>query len=267
MNSKPVLLAAISYAAVLTLLACFLTLLTIVGITAAPASAQSAPVFLETAESDLPFKSFLSSPVPASRPGSDAAPEIATAGMSRPPASPSVDRTLAEPHAEPAVPVRTAVILNFKSLVPEAFWQALLYELTRREISGSLDGPVLWARYDRLPAGSDFPEIVQIRFEGNCYSPYDGPDGPRVGPLGWTYLASGRIEPLVVVDCDRVRGILAAALRNQPRIGHQQALARAISRIIFHELTHIRTQSAAHSPAGIEKARLTAVELTQPRIP
>jgi hypothetical protein len=81
------------------------------------------------------------------------------------------------------------------------------------------------------------------------------------GPVGWVYLVDGQILPFVFIDCDRTARALWPELRGRTSSERRQKMARAISRMVAHELTHIVTQNPNHSPAGVQKAHLRAGEL------
>ena len=84
------------------------------------------------------------------------------------------------------------------------------------------------------------------------------PDRSTPGPLGWVYQVDGKILPFVFVDCDRIARTLWADLRGQTPAIRRQKLARAISRVIAHEITHIVTQDSGHR---VQQAHLSAAEL------
>lgn len=162
---------------------------------------------------------------------------------------------------------RTAVLLDLSSSVPESFWKALEAELERPEITKSLEGPIVWMKREQFQKGMEFPEVFQVRLEGDCAGTGPGADDIAAGPLGWVYVISDQIQPFVFVNCNRVGQALRHALRNEPRAERRQKMARAIARIIAHELNHIVTQDTGHTGIGLQKAYLTPADLVQVTLP
>jgi hypothetical protein len=163
---------------------------------------------------------------------------------------------LAQP---PRVP-STAVLLKFSTPVPEGFWQTLKTDLEGLEASGLMREPPFWLKQEEFYPGMDFPEIVQVRLEGDCWSGEQHTHGTRPGPLGWVYQVEGRIQPFVFVDCNRITKTLEGEVRGKTAWERREKLARAISRVIAHELIHIGTQDARHRE---QKPYLSSRELAE----
>ena len=148
--------------------------------------------------------------------------------------------------AQPARVPSTAVLLNFSTPVPEGFWQTLKADLERQEIPSLMRESPIWLKQEEFYPGMDFPEIVQVRLEGDCSSGEQHTHGATPGPLGWVFQVEGRIQPFVFVDCNRITKTLEGELRGKTASERREKLARAISRVIAHELIHIGTQDARH---------------------
>jgi hypothetical protein len=157
---------------------------------------------------------------------------------------------------------QTLVLVDFKTPACNGFWPILKSELERSDAPKLLGGSVLWMTQDEFRNGMQFRQIYQLRLQGDCRmaSPRNGHDLPRE-PLGWVLMINEHIEPFVYVDCDRVSEALRQELRSRPVIECRRILARAISRIVFHELTHIVTQSPLHNSTGLQKAYLSPSDL------
>jgi|SRR5580693_8807911 hypothetical protein len=158
----------------------------------------------------------------------------------------------------------TLVIVDFPSLACRAFWPTLKSTLQNSETSRLLPGNVVWMRREEFRAGMEFREGYQVFLRGDCDNvpPSFGQHEPR-GPLGWVLLVDHQIQPFVYVDCDRVAQTLARELRGKATSERRQFLARAISRVVAHEMTHIATQSSLHSASGLQKARVTPLDLLE----
>jgi hypothetical protein len=165
---------------------------------------------------------------------------------------------LAQP---PRIP-STAVLLKFSEPVPEGFWQTLKADLERQEIPSLMRESPIWLKQEEFYPGMDFPEIVQVRLEGDCSSGEQHTHGVTPGPLGWVFQVEGRIQPFVFVDCNRITKTLEGELRGKTSSERREKLARAISRVIAHELIHIGTQDARHRE---QKPYLSSRELVEDR--
>jgi hypothetical protein len=159
----------------------------------------------------------------------------------------------------PRVPT-TAVLLKFQAPVPEGFWQTLKTDLESLEAPGLMREPPFWLKQEEFYPGMDFPEIVQVHLEGDCWSGEQHARGTRPGPLGWVYQVEGRIQPFVFVDCGRITKTLEGELRGKTACERREKLASAISRVIAHELMHIATQDARHRE---QKPYLSSRELAE----
>ena len=138
--------------------------------------------------------------------------------------------------------------------------QTLKADLERQEIPGLMrEGPI-WLKQEEYYPGMDFPEIVQVRLEGDCWSGEQHAHSVTPGPLGWVHQVDGRIQPFVFVNCDRITGTLEVELRGKTACERREKLARAISRVITHELIHIGTQDARHRE---QKPYLSSRELAE----
>ena len=161
----------------------------------------------------------------------------------------------------PRIP-SAAVLLKFSEPVPEGFWQTLKADLERLEIPSLMRESPIWLKQEEFYPGMDFPEIVQVRLEGDCSSGEQHTHGATPGPLGWVLQVEGRIQPFVFVDCNRITKTLEGELRGKTASERREKLARAISRVIAHELIHIGTQDARHRE---QKPYLSSRELVEDR--
>jgi hypothetical protein len=135
-------------------------------------------------------------------------------------------------------------------------------ELERAETRKLLAGSVRWITRDEFQKGMESKRGYEIMLHGDCTmaAPSTNQNQPR-GPLGWVLLVDDRIQPFVYVDCDRVRQMLYRDLRDKTTAERRRLLARAVSRIVVHEMTHIVTQSPLHGASGLEKARVSSSDL------
>lgn len=156
----------------------------------------------------------------------------------------------------------TLVIVDFPSPSCNGLWPALKSELERSEAPKLLPGSALWITRDEFQKGMEFKRGYQILLRGDCrMAAPSGSQGQRRGPLGWVSKVNDQIQPFVYVDCDRVAQMLHRDLRDKTTAERRRILARAISRIVVHEMTHIVTQSSLHDASGLRKAHVTSSDL------
>jgi hypothetical protein len=156
----------------------------------------------------------------------------------------------------------TLVVVYFPSPACSAFWPALKSELERSETPKLLTGSVAWITRDEFQRGMESRHGYEILLHGDCTmaAPSTSQKPPR-GPLGWVLMVNDRIQPFVYVDFDRVAEMLHRDLRDKTTAERRSLLARAVSRIVVHEMTHIVTQSSLHTASGLEKAHVSSSDL------
>jgi hypothetical protein len=128
---------------------------------------------------------------------------------------------------------------------------------------------VAWRAVESPRNGEDFQGIVLLRFRGVCASVEGAAAGERGTdfsgqPLAETHIADGHVLPFGAVDCDRLRGFLAPALRSGRPEERNAVLGRAIARVSAHEIYHMLTGSQEHARHGIARASHTRADLTAP---
>jgi len=163
---------------------------------------------------------------------------------------------------QPAEAYDTVVIVDFPSPSSSGFWPVLKSELERSETPKLLTASALWITRDEFQKGMESKHGYEILLHGDCRMAASGASrNPPRGPLGWVLMVNGQIQPFVHVDCDRVRQMLHRELRDKTIAERRRILARAVSRIVVHEMTHIVTQSPLHGASGLEKARVSSSDL------
>lgn len=119
---------------------------------------------------------------------------------------------------------------------------------------------VLWRKLEENDGSQVFDRLVVVRFHGSCRMG-DGDEPVHRGPLGFTHISDGRILPFIDIDCERLRGTLAAAPGARGYPINNRLLGRALTRVAAHEIYHVLAASEEHAPTGIAKASLSAGEL------
>ncbi len=146
----------------------------------------------------------------------------------------------------------TAVLFEFQGPV-----------LDRNAAPAWPERPMIWMKRQQLQKSMEYPDVVQVRLRGHCQAEVTTDWQFADGPLGWVYMTKEGIQPIAYVNCDRIGQTLEREFRGMSFRERQRKFARAISRVVAHELTHIFTQRAKHSSGGLQRAYLTAGELTK----
>ena len=111
-----------------------------------------------------------------------------------------------------------------------------------------------------------FSKVIVVKLLGRC-DVLPQSDRPSLdGPLGWVWQVSGKIQPFIFVDCERIAQVLRGRSAGLDQYERRHAMAQAIAHVVIHEWIHIATQSPAHGKRGITKAISLPEELTaEPR--
>jgi hypothetical protein len=119
-----------------------------------------------------------------------------------------------------------------------------------------------WLKYDLNRQEWIEGEVAVVKFRGAC-APGKGRHGVAVtsGALAWAHSVDGHILPFVDVECDRVVEYIRVRTDRAGAVARPQMLARALGRVLAHELYHVLASTSRHESWGITKAVLTADEL------
>ena len=102
--------------------------------------------------------------------------------------------------------------------------------------------------------------LISVRILGTC----DANGDPLVddgSALGFAMAARGVIDPTIFLNCHAILQAIHPYLLEQPLRLRYKLLARAMVRVVRHELRHILEQTPGHLKAGIYKARLQPIDL------
>jgi hypothetical protein len=164
----------------------------------------------------------------------------------------------------------TAVIFYAQPQLNDALWPDLLQSLHADLAAGLGEAPNGFAlpqdpaffRGNDLALGVVFSRVIVVKLLGRC-DVLRQSDSPSVnGPLGWVWQVSGKMQPFIYVDCERLAQMLRSRSASLDQYEGRHAMAQAIAHVVIHEWIHIATQSPAHGKRGITKQFLTAAELT-----
>jgi hypothetical protein len=175
--------------------------------------------------------------------------------------------------AIPAAPLNprqpgTALVLYAQEM-NEALWPVLFQTLRADLADGEgdlpdglvLDKDPLLVRGDQDLRGVTFSQVITVKLMGRCDAFSQANHSSEKGPLGWVLLISGKVQPFVSIDCDRIAEVLRPATAGWTRQRRQVAMLQAITHVLIHEWSHIAAQSSAHGSRGITQANLSVSDL------
>lgn len=126
---------------------------------------------------------------------------------------------------------------------------------------------VEWRMLDQTRLGEDFADLAVIRFKGACRpasSPAHEVDTRTHPPaLASTQVSDGRMLSFSQVECNTLSEYLASkgSALNRDQLDDQ--FARALARVMAHELFHIFTGRTRHSAKGVAQASYSRFDLLQ----
>jgi hypothetical protein len=164
----------------------------------------------------------------------------------------------------------TAVIFYAQPQVNDELWPDLLASLHADLAAGmgesasgfALEQNPVYFRGNDIPESLDFSKVIVVKLLGRC-DVLPQSDRPSLkGPLGWVWQVSGRIQPFIFVDCERIAQVLRTNSVGISKYERRHEMAQAIAHVVIHEWIHIATQSPSHGARGITKQFLSPKELT-----
>ncbi len=161
--------------------------------------------------------------------------------------------------AHGAEAARTRVYFKFEGLSSTPVYRSMT-----REMDGLFAKTARAFEWKRLEESSEFetvPNLVVVRFRGDCRMTHPFPPMDEQGLYAWTAVSDGVILPFSTVDCDRVRNAVSLAMWGGERLRGDELMGRALARIVAHELFHLFTKSASHAERGVARRALTGAEL------
>jgi hypothetical protein len=117
-----------------------------------------------------------------------------------------------------------------------------------------------WEMRDEA-AAKTFPNLVIVRFKGNCGPEAAAQNPGDLGILGFTYTSDGVVQPFSEVACDKIGAFLFSGLKSSANQDPETMMGIAMGRVVAHELTHMLLGSEKHSESGVFKPGLTVQQL------
>jgi hypothetical protein len=156
-------------------------------------------------------------------------------------------------------PAPVALYTEFQEQPPGAVLEALENEVA--DILAPAGMHLEWRSLAKVRGDEVSAELAVVKFKGRCDATALSLHNPEPGALGWTHISDGVILPFSDVDCGRIREFLRNGLMRLPARVRQQALGRAVGRVLAHELYHIFTKTTHHSAAGVAKSAYSVGDL------
>jgi hypothetical protein len=163
----------------------------------------------------------------------------------------------------------TAVIFYAQPQVNDELWPDLLASLHTDLAAGigesangfALEQNATYFRGNDLPGDIDFSTVIVVKLLGRC-DVLPQSDHPSLrGPLGWVRQVSGKIQPFIFVDCERIAQVLRTHSAGFNKYERRHEMAQAIAHVVIHEWVHIATQSPSHGRRGVTKQFLSPEDL------
>ncbi|HEX4068376.1 MAG TPA: hypothetical protein VHZ09_20315 [Acidobacteriaceae bacterium] len=162
----------------------------------------------------------------------------------------------------------TTLIILADRHIQQHLWPVLVPTLQRDAQAESAAAPVTGNLHivfsgKNMP-GPAFPSRIEVELLGRCDDLWDENTTAQFGPLGWVLENSGKIAPVIYVDCGRLSQVIWPKTRAMTESQRQRAVSQAISHVILHEWIHIATQSPEHAEYGVMRPSLSANDLVTP---
>ena len=139
----------------------------------------------------------------------------------------------------------------------------------KREFAAIMKAAGLSFDYKLRSELSDFdapPEIVLVKFKGQCRMKLLPELFDERGPFATTQMLDGQMQPFSEVACDRVRVSVRSSMTGEQLKDGDTVLGRALGRVLAHEVYHILSKSPHHGTGGVARKALTSIELTADRL-
>jgi hypothetical protein len=144
-----------------------------------------------------------------------------------------------------------------KPLPVEAL-QELQRELDRLMQQG--ERRVEWKLRSEL-RGAEAPDLVMVKFRGNCRMETAPIILDERGPLAFTHTSGGEVLPFSEVLCDKVKAAARGAMHGGQVAQGNRLMGRALARVLAHEIWHITGNTREHGKDGVARRGLTGAQL------
>ena len=159
----------------------------------------------------------------------------------------------------PELTVPLTLVVSTERPLPAATVTEMHREMDKLMKQASIQ--VEWMQLSDFTPGTEVPDLVLVKFKGNCrIQPLPVILDER-GPMAFTHTSDGEVLPFSEVLCDRV-GVAAHSAMAGGEFGRRdELLGRALARVLAHELYHIKGKCSEHGHSGVARRALSGREL------
>lgn len=160
-----------------------------------------------------------------------------------------------------ADPSQVAIYTGFEHRPPTLVVDGIRHEVD--SLMAPLNLPIEWRNLSTREFDKPAIQVAVVTFKGVC----DVVDAafPRggTGPLAWTHISDGVVLPFAEVDCGRVHEVMDRSLAQIAPGRREAVFARALGRVVTHELYHVFTASRRHGHDDVAHPAYTPQELVE----
>ena len=114
----------------------------------------------------------------------------------------------------------------------------------------------------RGPASQEvWSDLAFVSFRGQCDIGLAALGRFQIGALGSVQAINGEVQPFVEIDCSRIGALLETQLPLLRAQTPERLFARAVARVVAHELYHVFVKTKIHDNSGVGKPEFTASDL------
>lgn len=123
-----------------------------------------------------------------------------------------------------------------------------------------------WMTSTQLRA-ANVATLISVELRGSCdFRKKPSGEFANRTALASTAVVDGRVLPFVWVDCTAVHQFLRSALNKASAAERERMAARAVARVLAHELYHVLAETEEHTESGIAKESFTVLDLVADRM-
>jgi hypothetical protein len=163
-------------------------------------------------------------------------------------------QTTASPHFNDV-----AVYYNFQHEPESSVIEAFEHETA--SILSPMGDPIAWRPMEEGNSWQPTAQLAVLTFLGDCNALSVELHRSNLRALGITHLSDGEIIPFSEIDCDSIHEVVDGRLTKLTDKERKTMFARAMGRVVAHELYHILAHTSRHTPVGIAKASFTTHDL------
>jgi len=162
---------------------------------------------------------------------------------------------------------RLIIFLSSDSAITPAAFLELKQEVSTLMQPAAIYVDWLNPAIDRDGSENDYSAVIRLR--GSCRPPEVNTNFEHAMKGGFTLassaVADGVILPFGDIDCAALNSFLGPSLWKEPGPTREFVYARAMARLMAHELYHVIEQTHVHARSGVAEPAFTVAELLSDR--